>query len=197
MFSFRWLWRSGPQQRAPLTERLGYDARCSAVIAHPYLRPWLDRRQLDPIALDVARVRARLSAARKHHERAMAIRAAIPDDHAFHLEKGYDAIRAAAGGLVHAHGVRLKGFGRTHELALDIAVACLSVRRPDAGAALAQRAGALRVRRNRSQYELIELVTTEECEDLFSVLTPIMEALESVAYELIGLPAPGGWRAAT
>lgn len=43
------------------------------------------------------------------------------------------------------------------------------------------------------QYEMVVRVTAEECDDLFGVLVPILEAMETTAYEIIGLPAPGGW----
>ena len=64
--------------------------------AHPYLRTWLDRHQLEPVALDVARVRDRLLVARQHYERAVAILTLLADDHAFHVDQAYHAIRAAA-----------------------------------------------------------------------------------------------------
>jgi hypothetical protein len=157
------------------------------VTPYPYLQPWLDNRPTSRKCAD------RLAVARRHYERAIAIRTVLPDDHAFHLEKGYDALRAAAGALVHAHGVRTRSSGRSHEVVLDIAVASLNARRPDTAAVLGQRAGVLRARRNRSQYEAVEVVTEQECDDLFAVLTPVLEAIEVVAYDLIGLPAPGGW----
>jgi hypothetical protein len=169
-----------------------YDWR-PPVTPHPYLQPWLDNRRLEPVALDIARVRDRLAVARQHYGRAVLIREVIPDDHAFHLEKGDDALHAAAGALLHAHGVRTRGTGRSHETALDVAVACLKARRPDEAAELAPRAGVLRMRRNRSQYEMVEVVTKADCDDLFSVLEPILEAIEIAAYDLMGLPPPGSW----
>jgi len=169
----------------------------AAANSHPYLRPWLDNRQLEHMALDIARVRDRLAAARQHYQWAVSVRALLPDEHALHLEKAYDSIRAAAGGLVRAHSVRGRGSGKSHEVALDVAVACLRARRPDAGAMLAPLATSIRVRRNRIQYESVEIVTREDCEKLFAVLSPVLEAIEGIAYELIGLPPPGGWQQAT
>ena len=166
--------------------------------AHPYLRPWLDGRQLEPTRLDRALVRDRLEVARKHYEWALHVRTSLPTEHALHLTLGYDALRSAAGALVRAHGMRGKGdHGKSHAVALDIAIACLQARRPDAGAALAPIATELRVLRNHIQYEAVSEVSTEQCDELFSVLVPILDAMEDIAYELIGLPAPGGWPLAT
>jgi len=143
--------------------------------------------------LNIAQVRGRLNTARWHYQRAQAVRNNFPDDHEFHFEKGYDALRAAAGGVVAAHGVRTTTRGRTHAIPFAIAIAALRSRRPDAANKLDPIAARIREWRNRMQYEIVDEVTADECEELFGDLPMMLEAMEAIAYDLIGLPPTGGW----
>lgn len=136
-------------------------------------------------------VRQLLELARTDWERAADTMRFRPDDFDLHYKLAYEALLTAGDAVVASLGYRVRGADGSHDTVLRVASYALAPRHAE----LARRLGDLkdhaRSIRRRATYERVGVVGRRERDEFLREASGILDALERVACEAVGLVPPG------